>query len=326
MSLSTYFKITTVIIFILLGLLTIQNAYGDAIARYGGEFMAAGAGAKSLAMGGTYASQHNGVWSLFLNPASLKSNNFNELGLMHSERFTGVVDYSAAAFTLSQNSSSFTTLGFIRLGVNGIPFTRLEDSSLPLEEQSRVEITKVVNEAEYAFFVAKNGNFSKYQWSIVPKLIFKHFGSDYRAYGLGVDAGIYSQPIDNVPFYAGLSMRDVLGTVIAWEQTGRKEVIVPTVRMGTSYTLVAPSLDAKITPAVDVDLRTEAFSTGKEFSVFSGLEFLVNDIVALRGGMNDERLTLGGGFALRAFTLDYAWIGHDDLGESHRVSVLFRWN
>lgn len=158
-----------------------------------------------------------------------------------------------------------------------------------------------------------------------PKLIFKHIGSEYRAYGLGVDVGVLSQPFEYKPIYMGLAVRDLLGTVIAWEQTGRKEIIVPTLRGGVSGTLTIPALDAQITPSVDIALRTEAISSGSEFALHYGVEYLINEVFAIRGGMNEERLTFGGGIQLKVMSLDYAWIGHNDLGESHRISLSFRW-
>lgn len=160
-------------LFIIGILLYLPNvSLGDAVARYGGEFLAAGAGARSLAMGGAYSSQGGGVWSLFWNPAGLHSITSTEVGMMHSERFAGVVDYSAGAIVMPQPDNSTLALGFIRLGVNGIPFTRLEDPNAPLSEQNRVEITKMVNEGEYGFFAAKTGQLSKLQWGIAPQTDF----------------------------------------------------------------------------------------------------------------------------------------------------------
>ncbi len=286
--------------------------------------MAVAGGARPLAMGGAYTALSNDAYAIFWNPAGLHDVHIPQLGLMHSERFSGVVDYDVAGIALPQPDRSVLGFGMIRLGVNGIPFTRLEDPGSPISEGNRIEIDRIVSEGEYAFFAAKSGQFRNWYWGVAPKLIFKHIGSEHQAYGLGFDAGVRGQPLKIVPVTAGLAIRDVLGTLITWD-TGHTEVIVSTLRLGLAADINLPVLEARLIPVADVDYRLEAIGESEAFAHHIGLEYLIRDAIGLRIGSDDGELTFGGGLNLKPVSIDYAFIGHDELGETHRISITARW-
>ncbi|MBM3327348.1 MAG: UPF0164 family protein [Calditrichaeota bacterium] len=307
-------------------------APGDVIGRYGNEFQMAGAGARSLGMGGACVALTDDAWALFWNPAGLAAVSRFQIGLMHNERFAGTVDYDAVSYAQPHNDGSILALGMLRLGVNGIAFTDLEHPGQPLSGDNRVEIDKIVNDGEYAFYVAKAktslldtplGSLN-WSWGLAPKFVFKHIGN-YRAYGLGLDVGLGKTFKVGVPLRFGLGVRDLLGTVVTWEQTGRKEIIPSTARLGLAAPLSLPPLEAVLTPVIDAVYRFDLFGGSDAASLHYGAEYLVRDVVALRAGADDGELTIGGGIRLRAVDIDYAFIGHNDLGDSHRISVTARW-
>lgn len=319
---------------VLLALLLNCQGNAQVIGRYGGEFMASGAGARSLAMGGAGGGISGDPWSLFFNPAGLASISQPHLGLMHAERFEGVVDYDAAVFSIPQEANRTLTVGMLRLGVNGIPFTKLENPNAPPDNSNRVEVDKYVTDGEYAFYVSRAGridysaSFLKVnglEWGVAPKFIFKHIGS-YRHYGLGVDAGLLKRWEGEQLYSVGLSLRDVLGTVLKSEKTGRTEVIVSTLRLGGGMTLPLPVLEADVSLAADGLYRFEALGESEALEYQAGLEYLVRKIFALRAGSDNGRFTLGGGISLKPLSIDYAFIGHDDLGDTHRISLNARWS
>ena len=305
-------------------LVCFSTAIAD-VGRYSNESMAVGGGARALALGGAYTALSDDAWSLFWNPSGLISVDRSQAGLMHSERFGGVVDFDAAAYAAPRPDGSVWSAGFMRLGVNGVPFTRLENPNQPHSDENRVIVDKYVNEGEYTFFVAQAKRYRRWRWGIAPKLLFRHFGSDYRAYGLGVDVGAGGRVLPNLPIAAGIAIRDLLGTVLAWEQTGRKEVIPPTLRIGLSGVIDLPKLEAVLTPTVDLAYRTEVLGGSDAATLHAGLEYLVRHVVALRVGSDDGRLTIGGGLELKPVSIAYAFIGHDDLGDTHRISITTRW-
>ena len=305
-------------------LVCFSTGFTDA-ARYSNESMAVGGGARALALGGAYTALANDAWSLFWNPSGLISVDRSQAGLMHSERFGGVVDYDAAAYATPRPDGSVWSAGLLRLGVNGVPFTKLENPKQPHSEENRVVVDKYVNEGEYTFFIAQAKRYKRWRWGIAPKLLFRHFGSEYRAYGLGIDVGAGGRPLPNIPVEAGVTIRDLLGTVLAWEQTGRKEVIAPTVRIGLASVIELPKLEATLSPSVDIVYRTEVLGDSDATALHAGFEYLVRKVVALRLGSDDGRWTLGGGLELKPVSIAYAFVGHDDLGDTHRISVTTRW-
>lgn len=315
-------KIFTASIFA--ALLAASVAHCD-VGRYSNESMAVGGGARALALGGAYSALAGDAWALFWNPSGLVGVDRHQAGLMHSERFDGVVDYDVAAYAAPRPDSSVWAVGMIRLGVNGIPFTRLENPGQPHDETNRVEVDHYVNDGEYAFFVGKAARFKSFRWGIAPKLLFRHLGSDYRAYGLGVDVGGGTGPFPHIPIEAGVTIRDLLGTVLAWEQTGRKEVIPPTLRAGLTGRITVHKLEACITPTADFSYRFDLLGGSDALALHLGIEYMVKNTVALRVGSDDGQLTVGGGLDLKPVSIDYGFAGHDDLGDTHRVSITARW-
>jgi len=293
--------------------------------RYSDESMVSGGGARVLAMGSACIAQIDDAWALFWNPSGLMNITRTEFGLMHSERFVGVVDYDAAAYATPLPDNTVWAVGLLRLGVNGIPFTKLENSDSLHSDLNRVEVAKYVNEGEYTLFAAKAGQYGRWRWGIAPKLLFRNFGMDSRAYGLGIDVGAGGRVFSALPIEAAITVRDLLGTVIAWEQTGYKEVIPPTIRVGLAGDIELLSLEARIVPSVDLSYRFDLLGDEEAIALHLGLEYLVKDVFALRVGDNDGRFTFGGGLRLKPISIDYAFIGHDYLGDTHRISITTRW-
>jgi len=301
------------------------------VARYSGEFMAGGAGARSQAMGNASVALANEAWAIFLNPAGLEAVNRPNLGLMHSERFAGVVDYDAAAYAFRAADGKAMGIGLLRLGVNGIPFTRLENPGEPPGDGNRVEVSRIVSDGEYALYAGRSGRFHwsrvpalRFDWGLAPKLIFKHVG-DYAAYGLGLDAGAARRWGEEYWVSAGASAKDVFGTLLVWDKTGRSEVIVPTAAAGIACGAPLIALEAEVIFAADGGYRVESLGDKGAASYSAGVEYRVRKVFSLRIGSDDGEPTFGGGIDLKPVAIDYAFIGHDYLGDSHRISITARW-
>ncbi|HMT13000.1 MAG TPA: type IX secretion system membrane protein PorP/SprF, partial [Ignavibacteria bacterium] len=153
---------------------------------------------------------------------------------------------------------------------------------------------------------------------------------DGSAWGIGFDVGA----IYNVTpkFRIGANLQDITTTLLAWN-TGRKELITPTAKLGGSYDI--PFFKTgRITPAVGFYVRFENRKVAPLASVWpgcfyidAGLEYGFKDLFALRVGYNDvKQLTFGAGVKLPKLNLDYSFAkfdGNDQLGNTHRISVMF---
>ena len=67
------------------------SAQSFANAKYGGDFLSVGAGARALGMGSAHAAITNDVTSAYWNPAGLTDVESLDIAYMHSERFAGIV-------------------------------------------------------------------------------------------------------------------------------------------------------------------------------------------------------------------------------------------
>jgi len=327
------------------GLAVLTAAWGFAgdgfhTAKYGGEFLTLGAGGRGLGMGSAYSALANDVTAGYWNPAGLAQIEFPQIMLMHSEQFDGVVNYNYGSFAMPLGVNRTLGLGLIRLGVDDIPVTKLTNPQIKLGEiyvdengVTRVNtpyVARTISDAEYALFLSYASRKSaKWSWGANVKIVHKNVG-DNSAWGLGFDLATLLKPVGNLQ--VGLNLQDFTTTVLAWN-TGARELIVPTLKAGVAYPVAIASLSGYMAPAVDFDIRFEGrdyaaqFATGP-VSVDShlGWEYQFRDLFALRVGSDIGQFTAGAGLILQKFQLDYAFLSHDDLGNSHRVSARFSFD
>jgi hypothetical protein len=193
---------------------------------------------------------------------------------------------------------------------------------------NRPYITKTVNDAEYAFYLSyARARDDELSYGTNVKFVRKGVG-DNSAWGIGFDVGVLWKPIGRLK--TGVNIQDVTTTLLAWD-TGKKELISPTVKTGVMYPFDFNFLTSRLLLAADTDIRFE----GRDFSAqwnagtmsldfHLGAELLLKNVIALRVGSDVGNLTAGAGLRLPRLDFDYAFLSHDDLGVTHRVSLRLR--
>jgi hypothetical protein len=304
--------------------------------KYSGEFLAIGVGGRPLGMGGAFVSLVSDVTAGYWNPGALARINYPQFALMHDERFGNLVNYDYGSVAIPFGSNVSLGLSVIRLGVDNVPDTRQAlidfNSNGYFDPGDRLDYDKITffNAADWAFYVTYSKMQSeKFSYGVNLKVISRHI-AEGSAWGIGFDIGAIYSPLPN--FRVGANFQDVSTTLLAWN-TGRKELITPTAKVGSSYDI--PFLTTgRITPAVDFDVRFEnrkfasLFNAGPvSFDVHAGLEYGFKDLFAVRAGYNDvKQLTLGAGIKLPKLNIDYSFAKFDrddQLGNTHRISVMF---
>ena len=304
-------------------------------AKYAGEFLSTGAGARALALGGSFTALANDVTAVYWNPAGLSQLNYPEASLMHAQRFAGIIKYNFAAFALPSGSRSSLGFGIIRLGIDDIIKTKLPRPDLRLgdiyEDNGRQFRNTPVedysfSDAEYGFFFswAKRKS-ERLAYGASVKLLYKSFDEN-TAYGIGFDAAAQYQV--NSHLLLGANLQDVSTTVLAWD-TGLKELILPTLKIGAAVPFKTKFLPGKITPLVDLDFRFEGREFASQLAMGAasvdfhfGLEYAIFERFAARIGSDVGNFTAGAGLHFNKFNLDYAFMNHSELQETHRISVL----
>ena len=307
------------------------------IAKYAGEFLSLGVGGRALGMGGAAVAIANDVTAGYWNPAGLSLISYPEIALMHEEQFAGVVNYDYGAVAIPWGSTSSLGVSLLRLGVDDIPDTRNAgvdiNGNLTYDpaQFSRIDPNRVTyfNAADWALFLTYSKREAEdFAYGVNVKLIRRDLG-DNSATGIGFDVGAWYSPFENL--LLGANIQDVTTTLLAWD-TGRNELISPTVKVGSAYLFDVPG--GHLAPAVDVDIRFE----GRSFASIAhvgpvsldphvGGEYEFKTLFTLRIGYSDvKQLTLGAGIHLPKLNIDYSFVkfdGVDQLGNSHRISMKF---
>ena len=326
-------------VFLLAVLAVDSDASGEwSTGKYAGAFMETGVGARMLGMGGAGAAGVEDITAIFWNPAALSTLETLQFHGMHSERFAGIVNWDFIGVGLPLTDDFACGVGFFRLGVDGIPLTALKDPSLELGEiyfdaegrriQNDVYAYDYADDAEMAFvFSIGRKRSHRFSYGGSVKVIRKSM-AEYGAWGLGFDFGVLIRPYRAMRL--GVVLLDGTSTLIAWGG-GRKEIITPQLKTGIAYPFRWSSFT--FLPAFDLQMHLESRGSAEQVSVGQiqfafrgGVEVTYRDRVAVRVGLDRGRFTVGSGFKISAFAVDYGFSHHLDLGGTHRVFVGLFWD
>jgi hypothetical protein len=309
------------------------------ISKYAGEFMALGVGGRALGMGGAFVAVSNDVTACYYNPAGLANINYPQIALMHSEQFGNLVNYDYGAVAIPFGTDMSFGLSAMRLGVDGIPDTRNArldtngDGIIDDNDQLRLDYSKITefSNQDWAFYLtfAKRQS-DNFYWGANIKIIRRDL-AEFGATGIGFDVGAFYSPMENL--FLGANIQDVTTTLVAWN-TGRNELVSPTVKIGAAYKLTE-FLDGYIMPAFDFDVRFENrrfasnFNLGPvSFDMHAGLEYNFKNLFSVRAGYNDvKQFTVGAGVRLPKLNIDYSFARFSEseierLPDSHRISLI----
>jgi hypothetical protein len=311
-------------------------AGGFTTAKYAGAFLSLGVGGRSLGMGGAFVAVARDVTSGYWNPAGLAFLDYPEIMLMHSSQFSGVVNYDYGSFGLPVGKSSSLGFSLLRVGIDDIKRTALPNPDVGIGEVYVDENGQLVrntpfvegffSSADYAFLLTYSRRISDtFSYGGNVKLINRTIG-DNSAWGVGFDLGFMFNPFSNL--LVGINLQDITSTMVAWD-TGRRELITPSLRTGFTYPLMISFMGGRIQPAMDFIFRFEnrRQSAKGNLGVTSvdvnlGWEYQYQNVFALRiGGAGVDQFTAGVGLRFPKLNIDYAFLGHKDLGGTHRISA-----
>lgn len=294
-------------------------------AKYAGEFLALGVGARPLGMGGAFVAIANDLTAGYWNPAGLSQIRRRGVAGMHSETFGQLLNHDYISYGKPLVSPRISAIGvsLIRLGGGGIKITAVPDPSLePNATDNRPYLVRKKSHGDYALFLTyatnRNPNLS---WGANAKFIYRKL-ADNSAFGLGIDLGALLT-IDQLRI--GLNLQDATTTLLAYD-TGEKESIFPTLKWGTAFQ--RDILQGKLILATDVDLRFEGRKTAAQRWLGNisgdfhfGGEYTYREIVSLRMGSDQGNLTAGLGLKVRRFQVDTSFLAHKSLDNCYLVSA-----
>lgn len=287
------------------GVLSTTNATETSSA----QFLKMGAGARAAAMGNAFTSVSDDATAAYWNPAGLTQVKKVELALMQN---SGLVDttyqYAGAAFP---RNDSTVALSIYRQDYGSIErYTANDDRDGSFDAGSMAASFSFGKKASEAL-----------SWGLTAKLIQESIESE-KASGFAGDIGIlYKTDAANFGFavqHIGSGMKFV-------QERGS---LPQTIRGGVSRSF----FQEKLLGALEISKANDNDAT-----LHSGLEYSVSNLLTLRGGYqvtpgNDlgvtglTNISAGFGMQLNRFNLDYAFLPFGELGNTHRLSLLIKFD
>ncbi len=316
------------------------DLYGQGVRKYSNEFLKIGVGARAAGMGNAQTAIVEDATAGYWNPAGLNlAPKAPSLALMHSEYFAGIAKYDYAGFSLPIDEKRRFGISMIRLGVDDIANTlNLIDANGNIDFDA-VERFSVADFAVIVSLAQKMDILNGLNIGGSFKVVNRTVGKFANAWGFGLDAGaVY----ENGPMRIGLMVSDVTSTFNAWTfntetfedafiRTGNiipensLEITAPAAKAGFGYSFLEGK-KISILAAADLDIHFDgkrnvlANIGGISLDPHLGAEIGYKRAVFLRGGFKNLQEvpgkngndvyslfpTIGAGFALRSFHVDYA--------------------
>ncbi|MCP4684180.1 MAG: hypothetical protein GY867_01930 [bacterium] len=315
---------------------------GSAIAaKYSGEAFSLGVGGRGLALGGAIVAGPFDGTAAYWNPAGMNRLQGRYVTAMHAETFGSLLNHDFVAYTDANRSlpesSRVNAFGFYiyYLGGGGIKITQLNEFERPF-------VVREESHGDWLFTAAVSGKIiSKIDFGLAAKIIYRDIGTE-SGIGLTVDAGAMYQIHEYVNL--GLMVTDITTGFIRYsgntelldtagnavERGSNTESIYPTVKPGLKLEYTYADFTGRALASADIrfeGLKTAAQFWSGEISLDShwGWELGYKEAVFGRAGFDIGRFTAGGGVDIRKITIDFAYLHHDELDETFRVSAGYRF-
>lgn len=305
-----------------------------AATKYAAEFLRIGVGARALGMGGAFTAISDDATAAYWNPAGMARFERPELLFQHAEQFGSLENHDFFGYVqpLLGGSTGCVGIAVVRLAIDDILVTndgwRDSNGNGRFDEGETVDpsLFRRESDTEWGVLLSYARPFRE-KMSIGGNLKIVRQGLvGSTSFGMGADLGLLYDLRRDLSL--GVKIADITTTQISWD-TGTREVVSPSITIGASWKRDLPGLRSQIILAADLastfDGRETAsqFGPGQDFQ--GGMEYWFSRAVALRLGTSAGTWTAGGGLRYRAFEADYAFLPHDDLGDTHRISASVRF-
>lgn len=324
MSMRQRFTYFTILILALVAISPVQAA------KYAGESFSLGVGGRALALGGAAVAGPFDGTSIYWNPAGMNQLQGRYVTAMHAETFGSLLNHDFVSYVNARrkDSSLIQSFGFYLyyLGGGGIKITQLNQFNRPY-------VVREESHGDFLFSAAVSGKIKqRIDFGLTAKIIYRDIGTE-SGFGLTMDAGLLYQVKPWAQF--GLMVTDITTGFIRYsgktfDDGGNSESIYPTVKPGIM--LEQQYRDFSGSFMASGDIKFEGIESAAQYwsgpislDTHFGWELGYRDVVFGRAGFDIGRFTAGAGIDVRSITVDFAYLHHDKLDETFRVSAGYRF-
>ena len=282
----------------LLVMLGVSTVFG---AGEPGKFLSWGAGARSLGMAGAFTGVVDDVYGTYWNPAVLGTLQYKEIGAFNAALWEDT-SYSFAGYVHPVLSKGTLGASVIRLYSGGAE--KRDDDNVLTGDFSNQQMA-----VGFSYGNAITDN--KIYWGATGRYINMTLDT-FSQTGFTFDTGMYFMPSKGLTFGANIQ------NLISDLSQNTDDKIPMVARFGTGYRI----LDERLLVALDFGRK---FGLGNPMDFYAvGFEGMINKLLCLRLGKNQEEITAGLGISFKSLKVDYS-IGSNFLGPSQRVSMNFKF-
>lgn len=299
-----------VLFLVLLGLA--GRAAADA-GKSSANFLKMGVGGRGVAMGDAQTAATEDVMSVYWNPAGLAELYQNEIGFMHNSSVQGV-SQDVVYYALPTHSANVWAVGLSHLNISGISGRDSFDGltgDIPASD-TLISLSWARPWDDLPWF---GGLQTGINVKVLRKILDQDSGLGYMG-----DFGILYEAKGATfeGLRSGLVFQN-FGTGIKFD--GQSTPFPSAIKTGLAY----PLFGKNMTLALDAVLPTDGdlfFNLGGEYKLWDILGFRLG----FKGDQDtDSGLTYGLQFGTERLHLDYAFVPMGNFGDSHRVSLNFRF-
>lgn len=321
-------------------LLAISTSSSAQFRKYSNEFLNIGAGARGLAMGSSQVASVQDGTAGYWNPAGLVNiKDHPQVNLMHAEYFAGIgkYDFVSAAFPVAGNKRT--------IGITGLRFAvdDIMNTLFLVEPDGSINYNNIqaFSSADYAFLFSfaqklKESTNKNVDFGLNAKVIHRSVGHFAKAWGFGLDAGLQ---IRSNKWRFGFAGRDITTTFNTWSFSftdkekealylTNNEIPVKSTEMTSPRLVIGVARDFTFSKKLSLlaEANFDLTFDGKRNTILSadpvsvdpkiGAELNINNVVFVRGGINNFQRALSDGDTLNQKKV---WIYQPSAGAGFRI-------